>query len=185
MEQEPLSAPHMLTESYILEAFEAEGYDCFLIKPTTKGSKGMMEEFLRKNHIKHANLDNAERWKRIVRHVVPEERKKADPQHYKKFPFKNFLFDVRFFKHFFAWAFSFAHSFYFQSFLAVIIVYHLHFWSYDLYVKPLPMLGATIPCSKLPIQFHCRFFKFVQDNTYNSWDDIYKYISAPDDAEDF
>jgi len=170
-----MEVPLKLTPEWVVEEFEENGYESLMGDSKTVGAKQVLDNFLRANAMKVSGMDNNERWTRIVRFCVPAERKHADPAHYKRFPFRAFYADPRFWKHHYAMLFAFAHSMYFQLFLAVIVLYNFHFYSYALYVKPLTYLGSTVPCSHNPLQFFCPPLKFLQDHTYGGFQDIMKF----------
>jgi len=173
-DDEEFVVPLALTTQVVCDLWERWGDDCPLAFSTTKGARQVLDTFLRTSRMKVANLDNTERWRRVVRNCVPAERHFADPQHYHHFPFKVFYKDLRFWKHFYATIFSVFHNDKVQFLISVGVLWFLHLWSFTLYTEPLPWLGAPISCAKLPVQFPCASLKFIQDNTFSGFNDILK-----------
>lgn len=171
-----MKVPIQLTPEWVVEEFEEHGYESAMGSTKTVGAKQVLHNFLKANAMKVSELDNKERWTRIVRFCVPAERKHADPAHYKRFPFRAFYADARFWRHHYAMLFAFVHSTYFQLFLSVVMLFIFHKYSYDLYVKPLTYLGSTVSCSHNPLQFFCAPLKFLQDHSYSGWQDVYKFL---------
>lgn len=173
-EEEEFRVPLALTTPIVCDLWERWGEGCPMALRTTGGAKTILDQFLRTSRMKVSGLDNAERWRRVVRHAVPAERHLADPQHYHRFPYGVFWRDLRFWRHFFATLFAFFHNDKVLFALSVVLLYHLHLWSFVLYTQPLPWLGAPISCARLPVQFPCATLKLVQDNTFSGFNDILK-----------
>jgi hypothetical protein len=172
-----LTTNDVLTADWIVEEFSREGYSGRMAEPTTPNALALMDTFLRKHGMKVSNLNNKSRWERIVRHTVPTEQHLADPAHYHRLPAR-FVTRMDFLKHHFATLFAFFHNPRMQFILAAASMTVAHDMSYQMYAKPLPWLGSTISCSKVPVQFHCGFLKQVQDYTYSGYQDLAKFAAT-------
>lgn len=166
-----------LTPEWVAAEFEREGYEGRMSLRTTAGALQVMERYLRDNKMKISNLTNDERWRRIVRDSVPSEMHLASPAHYHGIP-RQFITRMDFLQHHYATAFAFFHSVQFQIFLAAVVMTLAHDWSHQLYTKPLPLLGSTVSCSKLPVQYFCPILKSIQDYTFSGFEDLTKFITA-------
>ena len=174
---ENLSTKDVLDTDWIEEEFAREGYAGRMADSSTPNALNLMDAFLRKNGMKITNLNNKSRWERIVRHTVLKEQHRADPAHYHRVPTR-FLTRIDFLKHHFATLFSIFHNARVQMLMAAFFMTVAHDASFQLYAKPLPWLGSTISCSKLPVQFHCGFLKQVQDYTFSGYQDLAKFAAV-------
>ena len=162
-----------LTLDFIADEYEREGDASRMALSTTTGVSNIMRLHMQSRGIKTSvATTNAERWKIIVRDCVQSEMMYADPMHYTSIPLR-FAFRKDF------WAY---HTFgklqnlkggFLHFLLAGFVMLILHYYSYELYTKPLPF--HPIPCSKYPSQIPCAVLKRVQDYTYSGWDDLIKF----------
>ena len=162
-----------LTPEFIADEYEREGDASRMAQSTTTGVSNIMRLHMKSRGIKTSvATTNAERWKVIVRDCVQSEMMYADPMHYTSIPLR-FAFRKDF------WAY---HTFgklqnlkggFLHFLLAGFVMMTLHYYSYELYTKPLPF--HPIPCSKYPSQIPCAVLKKVQDYTYSGWDDLIKF----------
>lgn len=171
--------PLELTAAKVQELFEVHAYACPMALPRTHGARVVMENFMKANHLKcSTKLNNQEKWTRVVRHCVPGEQRLADPAHYKRFPFTLFWNDKRFYKYFFARTLQFLRNDSVQFTAACLLIFLLHAWSFELYTVPLPWLGGTAACSRLPMQWHCYMLRMVQAHTFSGTEDVYKMLGV-------
>jgi hypothetical protein len=173
-----MEVPLKLTPEWVVEEFEENGYESLMGSAKTVGAKQVLANFLRANAMKVSGMDNKERWTRIVRFCVPAERKHADPAHYKRFPFRAFYADPRFWRHHYAMLFAFVHNTYFQQILMMVLFTQVHRLSHELYTKPMIYLGNNHSCSRIPGNIGCSQLRFLQEHSFNALDDIYKFFSV-------
>ena len=162
-----------LTPDFINNEYEREGDASRMALSSTSGVSNIMRLYMISRGLKTSvATTNAEKWRVIVRDCVKSEMQYADPMHYRSIPFR-FAFRQDF------WSY---HTFgklqnlkggFLHFLLAGVLMMTLHYYSYELYTKPLPY--HPIPCSKYPSQIPCQVLKKIQDYTYSGWDDLIKF----------
>lgn len=162
--------PDAITAEWVAKEFKENGYKSDMSISTTKGARMAMTEYLKANGVFYSDTDNGEKWRRVVRDLVPNEQKHANPRHYGRVPPK-FYGRWDFVTYHYLFPARAIHSPVFRYGMAFVFTYYAHYWSFELYVKPFGMLP---PCSKLPIHPQCHFLKIVQDYTFNGWNDFAK-----------
>jgi len=162
-----------LNPAWITTQYDKEGDAHPIASSSTSGVSNIMRLYMKSRGIKTSvATTNAERWRVIVRDCVKSEMQYADPMHYHAIPFR-FAFRRDFWTHRALGKVENLKGGFFHFLLAGILMMTLHYYSYELYTKPLPY--HPIPCSKYPSQIPCAVLKKIQDYTYSGWDDLIKF----------
>ena len=162
-----------LTPQFITDEYEREGDASRMSLSSTTGVSNIMRLYMKSRGIKTTiATTNAEKWRVIVRDCVPSEMMYADPMHYNAIP-RRFAFRRDFWTHHTLGSVQRLHGGFLHFLLAGFVMMTLHYYSYELYTKPLPF--HPIPCAKYPSQIPCSVLKKVQDYTYSGWDDLMKF----------
>ena len=140
--------PETLTTEWVAKEFKEDGYESKCSLSTTKGVKQLMKDYLKAKGIYHSETDNAEKWRRVVRDAVQSEHHLAMPYHYSGTPAK-FYKRWDFIVYHYCVPARLLHSPLVLYTLAFTFTYWAHYWSFELYVKP---IGPLPRCSKMPIQ---------------------------------
>lgn len=145
---------------------------------TIKGLRNFFQDELRKISMKSTlATNNQTRYQWLCQHYLPGEQPNANPEHYHKFPFHQQWKNPKFYLYFFSTFFAILENSNTQFLLAIILVYLLHMWSHELYMRPIhPFILA--PCYKFPIQPGCSILNFLQQSTFNSIEETYKTFTV-------
>ena len=168
-----------LTTDTIKKEFEENGYAGRLAS-TESGVADLHRGYFERNKMKLTTAGtNKERWARVVRDAIPEERKHANPSHYRYCPnWAKLAWRTDFISHFYLTFWGIIHNFQVQFILSVVVMSMAHYWSYRLYTIPLPALGSTLSCSAMPKLWYCGMLKQIQQHTYDGYDELFKFLTT-------